>query len=127
MTRSNDFRDATPPLSWKATKELEALREELEERFRREKFELDGKRDDMRRKLKEMAANTVRQVEEEWQTYETQREKESEQFRKRLETVLREAVDAAFVNKAADEAARILLKRILQAEKSGKHNGEIQS
>ncbi|MGC9371969.1 MAG: hypothetical protein ACP5DY_01470 [Thermovirgaceae bacterium] len=125
MTQSNDLREG--PLSWKADQELEALREELEKEFRDEKIKLDGKKEELRRKLDEMAENTLRQVEEEWRTYEDQVRRESAQFRESLERALRDAVDSAFVERSAEEAARKLVKHILQPEKTEGRIGEISS
>jgi hypothetical protein len=74
-----------------------------------------------------MAENTLRQVEEEWRIYEDQVRRESAQFRESLERALREAVDSAFVERVAEEAARKLVNRILQPEKTGRRIGEISS
>jgi phytoene dehydrogenase-like protein len=125
MTQSSDLREG--PLSWKADRELEALREELEKEFRDEKLKLDGKKEQLHRKLDEMAENTLRQVEEEWRTYEEQVRSESVQFRESLERALREAVDSAFVERAAEEAALKLVNHILQPEKTERRIGEISS
>jgi hypothetical protein len=74
-----------------------------------------------------MAENTLRQVEEEWRTYEEQVRSESVQFRESLERALREAVDSAFVERAAEEAALKLVNHILQPEKTERRIGEISS
>ncbi|MFP4483028.1 MAG: hypothetical protein ACLFN0_09590 [Thermovirgaceae bacterium] len=125
MTLSNDLQEGS--FSWKAEKELKTLREELEKEFRDEKIKLDGKKEQLRRKLDEMEENTLQQVEEEWRTYEDQIRKESAEFRESLERALREAVDTAFVEKAAEEAACELVDHILQPKKTQGRIGEIHS
>ncbi len=125
MTQSNNLREG--PLSWKAEQELEALREELEKEFREEKIKLDGKKEELRRKLDEMAENTLRQVEAEWRAYEDQIGRESAQFRESLERALREAMDSAFVERAAEEAARRIVNHILQPMKTEGRIGEASS
>ncbi|MGC9489857.1 MAG: hypothetical protein ACP5CD_01340 [Thermovirgaceae bacterium] len=123
MTQSSELRESL--LSWKAEQDLEVLREELEKEFRNEKLKLDEKREQLRRKLDEMAENTLRQVEEEWRVYEDQIRRESAQFRESLERALGEAIDSAFVERVAEEAAQKLVNRILQPEKTEGRIGEI--
>ncbi len=125
MAQSNDLREG--PLSWKADQELKALREELEKEFRDEKIQLDAKKEQLLQKLDEMAENTLRQVEEEWRTYDEQVRRESAQFRESLERALREAVDSAFVERSAEEAASKLVNHILKPEKTEGRIGEISS
>jgi gas vesicle protein len=125
MTQSSKLPES--PLPWKADQELEVLREELEKEFRDEKLKLDEKKVQLRRKLDEMAENTLRQVEEEWRIYEDQVRRESAQFRESLERALKEAVDSAFVERVAEEAARKLVNHILQLEKTERRIGENSS
>ncbi|HAA47749.1 MAG TPA: hypothetical protein DCE03_04590 [Synergistaceae bacterium] len=125
MTQSNDLQANS--LSWKASRELESFREELEKQFREEKTKLDAKKEQLRVRLDEMAENTLQKVASEWEAYEKLCESESRAFRGNLEKVLGEAVDDAFIEKVSDEVAQRLLKRILRSEDSPKDGEGIKS